>query len=169
MKTIPLTQGKVALVDDEDYEWLSRWKWSVKLKKYTCYAQRMVYKAELTKKVYCIRMHREIMGLKPGDKRQVDHIDDNGLNNQRHNLRICSDQENKFNKRKLGKAVSIFKGVTYSTGRRKCWRSRIKINKKEKHLGYFHNEHDAARAYNAAAIKYFKEFARLNVIEKEKI
>ena len=89
MKEITLTQGYIALVDDEDYDVLSQFNWSVKIKKYTCYAQGWNRKS----------MHRMIMRCP--DNMEVDHRDGDGLNNQKHNLKVCTHLENIRNSRKL--------------------------------------------------------------------
>jgi hypothetical protein len=163
MKKIPLTQGKFALVDDEDYEWLSQWKWFAYKGRNTFYAARN----RLTKEgpLGIIRMHRCILGLKRGDGIQTDHIDGDGLNNQRKNLRYCTHQENQRNRfQQMG--TSRYKGVHWCN-RNKRWMAKIFIGK-QLFLGSFINEVDAAIAYNTAATKYFGSYAKLNIIRKDK-
>ena len=161
MKEIPLTQGKVALVDDDDFEWLSQFKWyAVKFGR-TFYAVRQA--PRVNGKQRTIWMHREVLGLKPGDPR-VDHRDGDGLNNQRMNLREATHRQNMMNSRGRS-GSSRFKGVDWDK-RAKKWRARISVNGKKKHLGYFIDEEEAARAYDEKAKKIFGEFARVNFEKK---
>jgi hypothetical protein len=152
MKEIKLTQGKVALVDDEDYEYLNQFKWYAHKKPCTFYAERSVGNR---KNRTLVRMHRVIMNTH--DNMQVDHIDHNGLNNQKCNLRNCTASQNRMNKRPFGK--SIYKGVGFNEG---LIQARIRINNKQIHLGYFKSEELAAKSYDIAAKKYHGEFANLN-------
>ena len=163
MKEIQLTKGKVALVDDEDYEYLNQWKWCLRGTKLgKPYALRIIRKSKKNNISLTIYMHRHLM--KPKKGYVIDHIDGNSLNNQKNNLRICTQSQNLSNQ-KIGKSnTSGYKGVSYNKGHGK-YHSRIKFNKKSIHLGCFVNLKDAARAYNAAAIKYHGEFANLNKID----
>jgi len=163
MKQIPLTQGKFAIVDDEDYERLvAMGKWYFMSNGYAVRTER--YKRENGKFSYRqIRMHREIMGLYFGDKIEVDHINNNRLDNRRCNLRACSKSENNRNASLRKDNLCKFKGVSFNISSKK-YRARIKFNKKNIHLGCFQNIIEAAAAYNAAALKYFGEFAKLNQI-----
>ncbi len=156
MRWITLTQGKFTLVDDEDFNRVCRWKWYAIKGKYTYYAARMNYAAG--KKI--VRMHRYILGLQNNDKRQVDHIDGNGLNNRRSNIRACTRTENQRN-RKAQTGTSKFKGVNWHKCT-KTWRARIRINKKLLLLGSYDFEIGAAKGYDKAAKKHFGEFAKLN-------
>ena len=164
MKQIQLTQGKFALVDDEDYEWLSKYNWYVK-------------QVEKTNKYYAVRcfringkkknvlMHRDIFHLNVGDKILVDHKDRNGLNNQRFNLRFCNYNDNARNRSSISKSkTSKYRGVSWIKESNK-WRASIRNpNKKSQHIGLFLNEKDAAIAYNKKAINLFGEFANPNII-----
>ncbi len=156
MKQVQLTQGKVALVDDEDFERLSKFKWHALYTKGHWYAVRTMDKR-------LIFMHREIMAAP--SRAQVDHKDGNGLNNQQYNLRLATNAQNGRNRGKQHNNTSGYKGVYWNKQDRK-WRANIRCDGRIIHLGYFVNSEDAARAYNDAAIKYFGEFAKLNEIPK---
>jgi len=163
MKEIPLSkQGKhkgkyFALVDDEDYEWLNKFNWSIVRGCSTLYARR-IFKGNF------ISMHRLILGV-TDSKIFGDHIDHNGLNNQRYNIRTCTKSQNQSNvtphKNKSSKYLGVFK---YKNG----WVSRCDkktIKRSEAYIGYFNNEIEAALAYNKRAIELHGEFANLNKIE----
>lgn len=162
MKEIPANHGLVILVDDEDFASLSRHKWYVhKIRQYL-YAFRDIYSAP--RQYRRIYMHREIAGLKPGDRTLVDHRDHNGLNNQRDNLRTCTEQGNGANRKKAARPyTSAFKGVCFHRRARK-WQAQIMVDQREIYLGSFESELDAAKVYNKAAQECFGEFALLNVI-----
>jgi hypothetical protein len=159
MRKIPLTRGKFALVSDARYKKLMRHKWNAHRSECGLWtAQRR------TKENKIVYMHREIMGLKHGDKREVDHHNHDDLDNQDHNLRICTRRENVYNTRKQKrKTSSRYKGVSWNK-QRDNWRVRITVNGKEIHLGFYHNEINAAKAYDEAAKKYYGEFACGNFI-----
>ena len=163
MTEIPLTQGKVALVDDEDYERLNQFKWYAK-KDYRCniwYAIRNTQYIDGKRKQ--IRMHREIMNI-IGDIKKVDHINGNGLHNLKENLRVGTHQQNMCNRKLPHKNNKLsIKGVRNLPGSKK-FHARITVNGKEIHLGYFNVLGDADSAYRIAEEKYFGEFARLNVL-----
>ena len=150
MKKIPLTQGKFALVDDEDFIKFSNYKWRITTSGYA--VRRLPGRHGVNKASY---MHREILGSIKGEV--VDHCNGDRTDNRKSNLRFATQSQNCQNK----KSFRRFKGV-YAVQGRKGYNSSIFINKKSKYLGYFYNEKDAALAYNAAAIKYFGEFAKLN-------
>lgn len=163
MKQIPLTQGKVALVDDEDYDFLMQWKWTLASSKGKEYAHRRKKIGDL---YYTFKMHRVILEI-ANSETKADHKDGNGLNNQRSNLRIATQQENCFNRKSRIDKPSLFKGV--SIERKKNgprWLSTISINKKQTKLGRTPHtpcgELLAAVRYDIAAVKNYGEFANLN-------
>jgi hypothetical protein len=156
MKTIPLTKGKVALVDDDDYNEMSKHKWFVSVGKHTCYATRHPKGSSIVRKGL-IRMHREI--ARPAHGLGVDHKNGNGLDNRRSNLRVCSlCQNNQNRKGKSGK----FKGVRKSQSSVNPFSAIIKVNKVRIYLGCFPDEISAAHAYDRAAVYYHGQFAKLN-------
>lgn len=162
MKEIQLTQGKIAIVDDEDYERLIQYNWYAHKNRYTFYAARHTYidgKVRPDKPI--IRMHREIMNLSTGDKQQVDHRDQNGLHNWRNNLRIASPHINKLNQKLRIDNTSGYRGVSWHKHTKK-WYSTVTINKKQKVIGYFPDKILAAKAYDKEAIKYYGNDAILN-------
>lgn len=161
MRTIPLTQGQVALVDDEDYEWLNQWNWYAIKNGNTFYAAR----TSPSPSPFVILMHHEIIG-KPEPGLQTDHIDGNGFSNQKSNLRMVTKSQNQMNQHHTT-GSSRFKGVGWNSRDNK-WQAHIRIDGKSKHLGYFVLEEDAARAYDNAAVKYFGEYARLNFPQGER-
>lgn len=147
----------VATVDDEDYGRLSKYSWQY----YNGYAYR--YYNE-TMNIY---MHREIMGVTNSDIK-IDHINRNGLCNERHNLRTCTVQQNCMNRGPKPNSSSVYKGVFRYRDRHGIkWRARIQYNGKNIHLGYYKSEDEAAIAYNVKAYELFGEFAYLNNIKKE--
>lgn len=158
MKTISLTQGKVALVDDADYEAVSQFKWYAHKVDRNFYAARRIWKFE-GKRVFQYLHHF----LMPGVER-VDHRDGNSLNDQMENLRPATHQQNLrgFQQKRLG-TTSRYRGV-YRHSRLEKWAAQIKVDKKMLYLGVFDIEEDAARAYDVAARKYFGEFASLNFL-----
>ena len=162
MKCVDLTNGYSAIVDDADYEHVSKHKWFATVRR----------RADGTLRVYAKRnakrdgggwtvqyMHNMIAGTPPG--MCTDHVDGNGLNNTRENLRICTHAENQRNQRKRGGA-SAWKGVYWNKSNSR-WQSLIRISGKRIYLGCFTDEIAAARAYDEAAMKLHGEFARLNL------
>jgi hypothetical protein len=147
MKQIELSQGKVALVDDEDFEYLSQWKWCVLGNRGKRYAFRRAGGKG-------VLMHRIISNAPPD--MVVDHIDGNGLNNQKGNLRVCTNTENVRNQTRIKNG---YKGVSRD---KQAWRSRIFVNKKFISLGRYDTPEEAAKAYDKAARKFFGVFARPN-------
>jgi hypothetical protein len=160
MREIPLSQGKVALVDDEDYEFLMQWVWSAWQSpggRRVWYAIRNSRKSEGPKH-RVIRMHR-VVASRMGHEGLVDHHDDEGLNNQRHNLRPCTMAQNIAAARYDGGA-SGFRGVRQ---RGKRWEAYLKSEGKQINLGRFDTSEEAAQAYDTAARMRWGEFARPNV------
>ena len=154
---IPLTQGLYALVDGEDYNRLNQWKWYANKIGNTYYAMRSQWLK--TKKYYLfILMHQQIVGGKK--EKEIDHINHNGLDNRRFNLRFCSHTQNLQNSISK-KGTSKYKGVSWHT-KRKHWVARICINGKHIYLGSSKGEERAAALYDQAAQKHFGEFAYLN-------
>ena len=159
-KEIKLTQGKVAIVDDEDFEYLNQWKWCANNKNGKFYVVRNITASK--NKQNSIFMHRFIM--KPNKGMVIDHLDGNPLNNQKKNLRICTHSENMRNRNLYVNNTSGFKGVYWHKTTKK-WMSYIRINKKSLYLGIYTCPIDAAKAYNDAALKYHGEFAHINKID----
>ncbi len=159
MKEIPLTKGLFALVDDEDYEFLNQWKWCAQVRDdgKDASACRHVPSGVEKPKQKRIYMHRLLLGA-IGQK-FGDHIDGNGLNNQKRNLRPATNGQNLANSRKYTTNTSGFKGVDWH---QKHWRAAIRVNQKKKFLGHFDDKLAAARAYDLSAISTFGEFAKTN-------
>ena len=159
MREIPLTQGRVALVDNADYEWLSQYKWTwVDADSRKGYA---THYYRTGKRVSAISMHRLIM--EPPDGLQVDHINGDGLDNRRENLRLCTQGQNLRNQVGRQNRVSEWKGVVLHKPSGK-WMAQIGIDRRKIYLGYYETPELAALAYNEAALKYHGDFARLNTV-----
>ncbi len=158
MKQIPLTQGQFALVDDEDYDELSKFKWHLHKGKSVSYAATNA--KDDSGKWKMLLIHRVILKLtNPNVK--CDHKDGNGLNNQRSNIRVCTRGENARNSRLPKNNKSGYKGVSFNRRLNK-FMSTIGYNSKKIHIGYFDNQKDAALAYDIAARHFHNEFSRLN-------
>ncbi len=158
MKRIPLTQGKYAIVDDEDFEGLSKYKWYALKGHKTYYAVRGVHRNKKRKMIF---MHREILGLQPNDGTATDHINHNGLDNRRCKIRICTHAQNTHNRLPYKMFTSKYKGVSWDRTTKK-WRAKIMFNYKNIHLGFFEDEIEAAKAYDKKAKELFGEFAYMN-------
>lgn len=152
MQTIPLSQNKVAIIDDEDFRWISQTKWF-------CHHGNAETKRTIGGRRVIISMAREIMKCPEG--RVVDHINGDKLDNRKTNLRICTQAENTRNRGMSAHNSSGFKGVTFNKGVKR-WIACIRLNGKNKHLGCFDSPEDAARAYDMAAEKNYGQFARTN-------
>lgn len=155
MKEIKLPHGFTTLVDDEDFEYLNKWKWNIRDLGYTKYVIRQSLVSDGVKRGTSIFMHRVVINTPKG--METDHINHNGLDNRKINLRICTGMENHRNKRPKGE----FLGVSWYK-RDSKWRAYINIDQKQIHLGYFENKIEAARFRDEASKKYFGEFAYLN-------
>lgn len=169
MKTIKLTQGQVALVDEEDYEYLNQWKWYAGYQRH--FNSYYAYRAEKTDngKYKTILMHRFILSIK--NNLQVDHKDHNTLNNVKSNLRAATHAQNMANRKNQKRGLSSYKGVSimrvkYKDKTHSYWRASICVNNKRFQIGNFNNEIDAAMAYNKKAIELLGEFAYLNDVSK---
>lgn len=146
-------EGKFALVDNADFEWLNKYKWFATPFGHPIRGERHGGR----KGLYCnIFMHREIMKMPKG--KFTDHINRNPLDNRKTNLRICTLRENTYNsKNRTGHP--LYKGLNWLERLQK-WQVRIR----NEYLGVFKSDKEAALAYNQAATKYFGEFAKLNDI-----
>ena len=161
MKQIPLTQGKYALVDDEDYDFINQRKWHCNSSGYAVRATSYKNAENRTVKTKLF-MHRIIN--KTLEKMYTDHINGNPLDNRKSNLRTCTTAQNNANRIKALGTTSKYNGVHWCK-RDTAWIAAIRIDGKKKVLGYFKSEAEAALAYNEAAIKHHGEFALLNKIE----
>lgn len=155
--TIPLTQGKTALVDAKDYDRLARYKWHA-----TECKPGLWYAARQSRGRY-VYMHHEVVGAILGKSYDgiVDHISGDGLDNRRQNLRPATPLENRMNARKRSDSRWPYKGIRW---RADCgrWQARITLRGRERSLGLYDRPEDAARAYDTAAIELFGKFAKLN-------
>ena len=164
-RKIPLTQGKFAIVDPADYYRLAKFKWRLcrtKGKK-VLYAERSIRLPEFPRKRGSGRYSRTLMHhhlILPTDGYVVDHINGDGLDNRRANLRLATVAQNAWNSKKRNPR-SGYKGVWYAKDKH-LWRAAIVCNRKRIHLGYFKSKTAAARAYDSAARKLHGKFANLN-------
>ena len=150
-KEIPLTKGKVAIVDDDVYEEHSQYKWHCSVNGYAA-------RRSKNKIVY---LHREILNAPKG--KIVDHKNQDRLDNRRSNLRICTQGENLRNRGNQTNNTSGYKGVSYMK-REDKWRAYLKYEGQMYWLGSYKDKKDAAKAYNEKAVEFFGEFACLNKI-----
>ncbi|MFC1739277.1 5'-3' exonuclease H3TH domain-containing protein, partial [Planctomycetota bacterium] len=158
-RRIPLTQGKFAIIDPDDYNRLSKHKWYAVKNDRAFYVARAVKNKE--GKQHQISMHRCV--IKVPDNIRVDHINHNGLDNRKKNLRPATSTQNARNRAKYNNRIfsSKYKGVTWHKGHKK-WQAQIRVNSRPIFLGSFKDELLAAKEYDRAAGKYFEEFAVLN-------
>ncbi len=157
MKEVSLTQGYVALVDDGDYDWAMQYKWQVRRCGTKLYASRCTPGNPSERRT--LYMHREL--LNPIRGILCDHVDGDGLNNQRENLRAATRSQNGANAGMRPNNTSGFKGVGWQSRLGK-WRARLKIGRRSLHLGLFDNPMDAARLHDRRARELFGAFAQVN-------
>ncbi|MHC4258834.1 MAG: HNH endonuclease [Planctomycetota bacterium] len=162
IRLIPVGHGKYAIVDADDYERLAKYKWRVCTNGHTFYAYRYS-STRGGKKRQRVLMHHQIIDIPEG--MVCDHINHNGLNNRKPNLRQATSSQNSCNTRNSGQTTSRYRGVSQDS-RPNLWRARIRVNGRELHLGVFDNKVDAAKAYDTAAKEYHGEFAVLNFPER---
>ena len=179
MIEINLTKGKIAIIDDDDFDLVKRYSWHAHLSpnnKNNYYARTNIL---IDGKSSTVLMHRLILNI-TDSKVMIDHEDNDGLNNSKSNLRIATNSQNQGN-RKLLKSdkTSEYRGVHKAIKTKRTmlksgyvnihiyeyWQCNIGIGKKQKIIGLYKNEIEAALAYNKAAVKHFKEFASLNIIK----
>jgi len=152
-KQIPLTKGQFALIDDEDYERVGQYKWTLDKNGYA------VRKAGGRKNPKKLMLHRFILEAPAGH--DVDHINRDSLDNTRANLRICTRSQNNANRISLPGSSSQYKGVSWNRNRQR-WQVFQCAYGNRRYLGYFVSEAEAAIAYDDAAYESFGDFARLN-------
>ncbi len=164
-RLIPLTQGQFAIVDENKYEELIKYKWYAIKGKNTYYAMRRIRLNHPTETIY-ISMHTQILGYPTGC--EIDHKNHNGIDNRIRNLRTCTRSQNQGNRRNLKRAntTSIFKGVHvpvyYQKHTKKKWASMITFEYNRIFIGLFNSEIEAAKAYDTKALELFGEFAYVN-------
>lgn len=155
-KEIQLTQGRIALVDDEDFELVSQHKWHIhNINRNVCYATTNIWRP----KPHQILLHRFI--LNPPIHRLVDHINGNGLDCRKENMRLCTNSQNLCNRGITRANTTGYKCVQWFA-RDKVWVAYVKEDGKKKYLGRFRTPEEAARAYDRAAKEIYGEFAYLN-------
>lgn len=160
MKKIKLSQVKYALVDDADHERLSEHKWGCMKSRNTYYAYRAFWDKNKKTTSSPIYMHRAILSAPRG--KMCDHINGDGLDNRKSNLRLSSNAQNLANSSKNRNNTSGFKGVARSSSGRK-WTAQIMVNRKSRFLGSFDEKIKAAKAYDNESKRLYGEFARLNL------
>lgn len=159
MKELKITKGKIVLIDDEDFEKVSQYNWISREGRNTSYAKAHIGSWKDRK---FIHLHNLIMNTPAGCI--VDHLDHNGLNNQKSNLRLCTNSQNSKNRTSWGK--SKYLGVSPRRQKDKIsWKAEINSENKRKYLGVFESEEAAANAYNVAALELNGKYANLNIIE----
>lgn len=158
VRGIPLTQGKIAIIDAEDYERIAKYRWHIQVKGNTIYARRYEGKRMLL-------LHREILGLIYGDGKLTDHKNRNGLDNRKANLRIATKSLNAYNCKMQRHNKSGYRGVHWLNKERR-WKAEIKILGRKVSCGYFTDPIQAALAYDRMAVKYRGDTAVLNFPER---
>ena len=149
---IPLSRGLWAWIDTADLPLVVGYSWSAWPDKNTFYARSSTG----------LKLHRIVLGLAPGDPLQADHINGNGLDNRRNNLRRATAAQNVANRSSRSGATSRYKGVCWSK-QHKTWKAQITVDGRQTFLGLFGCEEDAARAYDDAAVGVHGEYARINL------
>lgn len=158
---VALGYNKYALIDAEDAVLVIQYRWSALRVKDITYAATTVRDGKKTRTLY---LHALLMN--PPDGMEPDHIDGDGLNNSRSNLRLSTHSQNCCNRRRRRGVKTPFKGVGRQAGQ-KNWTARICVNYRKIYLGQFPTAEEAARAYDRAALEHHGEFARLNFPEEE--
>lgn len=155
---VPLTKGKIAFIDAVDFPRVSEWSWCAYEPHDSIWYSR-ANTANSDGGRWYVSMHQFIMQQPPGY--EVDHVNSDGLDNRRCNLRVCIHKENMRNMVRRCLGSSRYKGVSWYA-RYGCWRAYIVVDAKQSHLGYFSDELQAAQAYDRAAKELFGDFARPN-------
>jgi hypothetical protein len=155
---VPLTRGLVAIVDDEDAHLVLPHKWMAS-RSDPARSWRASRRVTVEGREITLWMHQVIVGVREWPRIEIDHRDGNGLNNTRANLRIATPSQNRANRSFPPNPVSGLRGVHPLRGR---WKAHIRSNGKQRNLGMFDTKEEAAKAYDAAALDAFGEFARLN-------
>ncbi len=160
MKRISLTKNQYAIVDNDDYEWLSKFNWCFTAGR-SSYAVRQI---GTNKKSKHLSMHRAITKAPEGS--YVDHINGNTLDNRKCNLRLCTNRENLINSKLRSDNTSGYRGVHWSKQKSK-WQATIHNKGHLYHLGFYDDKRKAAIVYDEAALKMFGEFARFNLLKRK--
>lgn len=162
MIELKLTQNKTSLIDDDDWELVSKYKWHALCKEGRWYART---KLRINGKWIGLEMQKLIMGVPIGSPRNdlVDHRDGDGLNNRKENLRRCTKSQNMMNRGRQANNKTGFKGVFWDK-REQRFAAKICTDKKTVFLGQFKDVEQAACAYNIAALKHHGEFSYQNRI-----
>lgn len=157
MKKLKLTKNKYAIIDDEDFDFLNKWKWYLGADGYA----RRSYKE--SGKQCAVTMHRAL--LNPPKDKLVDHKNSNRCDNRRANLRICTRSQNAMNRKETKKNMSGYKGIyPMKNSTKNPWAAKIQVNGESIYLGMFPTKIEASKAYSDAAIIYHKEYARFTKI-----
>jgi len=165
MKQVPLTRGHVTLVDDEDYEWATQWKWCAHLSARKGGTWRAVRTTRIGAKPGCqkrfIYLSRALLGL-TDRKQYAEHRNGDALDNRRGNLRVATNAQNQANTGKGVSNTSGFKGVYWAPHRNspKKWAAALRVKRKKVHLGYFLTPQEAGEAYQQKAKAVHGEFFR---------